>query len=140
MIWENYFSSFAITGGKLGVFPVGDRLMDTSNHFVSVEKLNEQLVREGVGKVVADEPIMMSLSYYSQRQAKPWGSKKAIVNYNGPTTWAGPVSTPPPVESFDEDGVHFVHRSSFDPHFKVYIEEDDRFRTRSSSELKLPRD
>ena len=137
MIWENYFSSFSMTGGKLGVFPVGDRLMDTSDHFVSVEKLNEQLVREGVGQIVADEPIMLSLSYYRQREARPWGSKWAFVTYNGPTTWAGPVTTPPLVESFQEKGIRFVHRPNFDPHFKVYIEDDDRFRPRSIGELKF---
>ena len=139
MIWENYFSPFLMTGGRLGVFPMGDRLMDTSDHFVSVEKLNEQLVREGVGQIVADEPIMLSLSYYSQREARPWGSKRAVVTYDGPTTWAGPVTTPPPVESFEEQGIHFVHRPNFDPHFKVYIEDEDRFRPRSVGELKFQR-
>ena len=135
MIWGNYFSSFSMTGGRLGVFPMGARLMDTSDHFVSVEKLNEQLVREGVGQIVADEPIMLSLSYYSQREARPWGSKRAVVTYNGPNTWAGPVTTPPPVESFEEQGIRFVHRPNFDPHFKVYIEDEDRFRARSDNEL-----
>jgi 4-amino-4-deoxy-L-arabinose transferase-like glycosyltransferase len=124
MIWENYFSAFSMTGGRLGVFPMGDRLMETSDHFVSVEKLSEQLVRAGVGQIVADEPIMLSLSYYSQRQARPLGLKRAVVTYNGPNTWAGPVTTPPPVESFEEEGRRFVHRPDFDSHFKVYIEDE----------------
>jgi 4-amino-4-deoxy-L-arabinose transferase-like glycosyltransferase len=124
MIWENYFAAFSMTGGGLGVFPMGDRLMETSDHFVSVQKLSEQLVREGVGQIVADEPIMLSLSYYSRREARSLGLKRAVVTYNGPNTWAGPVTTPPPVESFEEQGRRFVHRPDFDPHFKVYIEDE----------------
>ena len=124
MIWENYFSAFSTTGGRLGVFPMGDRLMETSDHFVSVEKLSEQLVREEVGPIVADEPIMLSLSYYSRQEARPLGLKRAVVTYNGPSTWAGPVTTPPPVEYLEEQGIRFVHRPDFDPHFKVYIEDE----------------
>src|SRR5207245_11773128 len=94
-----------------------------------------QHFRQVGGQLVADVPIMLQITYNAQREARPWGSKRAVVTYNRPNTWGGPVTTPPPVESFEEQGIRFVHRPNFDPHFKVYIEDEDRFRARSDNEL-----
>jgi hypothetical protein len=60
----NYYGRFRATGGTVGRFAVGRRVVETSNHFVRTDVLYDALSRRGVRLVFADLFIAEPLRVY----------------------------------------------------------------------------
>jgi hypothetical protein len=105
-VGNNYFAAFARSGGKCSVFALGERLMDTSNHFVRVDKLYDQLVEAEVEHLYTGSFIGWTidvldrgknqLKFYrydpgrnTPHSIRSQRGKVAIVFYNGPMTTGG---------------------------------------------------
>lgn len=66
----NYYFNFVHTGGTISVFPLGHRFIETSSHFVQVDKLYHQLVERGIKTVIGQDFIVVPLKVYDlERQA-----------------------------------------------------------------------
>lgn len=98
----NYYFNFVRTSGTISIFPVGHRLIETSSHFVQVDKLYHQLVERGVQVVIGQDFIVVPLKVYDiEKQAlqvksldpdKPLprnrlgiDKKTSLIYYNGVT-------------------------------------------------------
>jgi hypothetical protein len=130
----NYLYSHRLSGGHLGVFPLGSRLMETSNHFVRSDTLYAQLVEAGVETVFADSLLGWPLAYYDLDAGRlrlgghagaewlPSHGVSARVLYNGPTPVnGGRVLDPRGHKVVTLNGVRFELVEGFDPHFAVFI-------------------
>jgi len=146
----NYFSLLYRTGGKLSVFTIGKRLQDTSNHFIGVKALCQQIKDRKIGVVASQLSIIMPMAMYDDYPVSaltfiaikhnapspdsiPASKRSAVIFYNGPTTELNPVWKrnrdlfyPPAGDSILSGTMVFWLDSGFDPHFKVFVAEPRR--------------
>ena len=131
----NYFYSFAVSGGRTAVFPVGHRLVETSDHFIRTDRLHDELVAHNVQAVFADNLITWPLRFYDletphfrtgtfdagDADARSAGTA-AIVVYNGPV----PAGGHDVMDARGHDAIvwgdaTFRLDPAFDAHFLVYL-------------------
>lgn len=141
----DYFAEFCMTKGTIGVFRLGNRIMETSNHFVDVENLHRQITGRDITVVASLYPIVLPLWVYdlpiktlrfvSFTNASPGADsfpdaskKMAIIFYNGPTpalnaVWIRKpeVMNPPAGDSIRAGPLLFRRDETFDRHFRVFV-------------------
>ena len=134
----NYFFAFARSGGAPAVFALGQRLTETSNHFLRTDLLHRQLVQRGVRRVLATHFIVGPLRVHDREHGRlrfdelqpgepvpeGGGGRTALVYYNGIMVRQG--------RRFDlrgevvieaRDGRRFVRSPLFSQNFLVYVQE-----------------
>jgi hypothetical protein len=142
----NFFIPFVKDGGGISVFPVGTRLIETSNHFAQSDGLYRRLVERKVVRVDTDafikgplilyartDPTQTSFEYGgvepSERDRRLAKVRTALVFHNG-LQWPGP-DPPGPVLTdtrqyaviLEREGVVFMLDLSFPKIFRVYVAE-----------------
>jgi len=138
-VGADYFVAFKSHGGKVGVFKIGRRLLETGNHFISTEALYRQLIEKGVSTVIAKESISFPLAVHDieykrlqlitagleDRPEPPPESagRTAYVYHNGPEVWRQQPWDFRDLGTFTvgtAGGLVFAKDPGFDPHFLVY--------------------
>ncbi|HEY0706357.1 MAG TPA: glycosyltransferase family 39 protein [Polyangia bacterium] len=137
----NFFAPFLRAGGGLSVFRIGNRLIETSNHFAREDELYARLRARGVTRVDADIFIVRPLQMWDRDRVLRYGEvepalnapgraleRTAVIFYNG-LQWHGTI---PPFPTDDartfgptirRNNLDLQHDPSFPPLFRVYIAE-----------------
>jgi len=135
---SNYFVSFLISGGKATTFRIGERLVETSAHFILADRLYKELINKKVKAIVADVAIIMPVLYhdideklvgatdYLLQNPDPlllkdpniiFSEKSARIYYN-------PVDLPNTIYYKQNKKIVIYKRDrSFDPNFAVFLSE-----------------
>ena len=137
----NYFFAFSRSGGSPALFPLGQRLTETSNHFLRTDLLYTQLTGQGVDLVMGTHFIIGPLGAHDlprarlrleefqpgeQVPAPPPGvapQKTALVYYAGPMVRKGKVFDLRPRSAVVAGGRRFLRAPFFDRNFLVFIHE-----------------
>ena len=135
----NYFFAFSKSGGAVAVFPLGQRLTETSNHFVRTDLLYPQLVQRGVDLVMGTHFIVGPLAVHDRQRGRlrfeefqpgeqappaPPGvtpGSTALVFYNGPMVHGGETFDMRPRQVIISRGRRFVRAPLFTRNFLVFI-------------------
>jgi hypothetical protein len=132
----NYFVSFIKSGGKTTEFQVGERLVETSAHFVLTDRLYKELINKQIKFIVGDAAIIMPVFYHDPDKkitgATPhllenpsplllkdsniiFSEKSAQIYYN-------PVDLPNSIYyKHNKKIVTYKRDFSFDPNFAVFV-------------------
>jgi hypothetical protein len=134
----DFHVAFARTGGRPAVVPLGTRFLETSDHFMRMDRLYRELTDRGIRGAAAEEFIATPLAYYEQQERRglalgllplerfpppdrlPPDDGLAFVYYEGPDRY------PPPPAFVHGDEVKvgellFRRDPSFDPNFRVFL-------------------
>jgi hypothetical protein len=139
-VGTNYFFAFSRTGGASSVFPIGKRLLETSNHFMRSDRLYAQLVERGIETVLAKDFIALPLRAYDLErgllrtlefppsQPPPLaplleGRRVAVVYYNGPEVYRRRAWDLRGRERIQVGPVSLRRDPGFDPNFLVFVPE-----------------
>jgi hypothetical protein len=135
----DYFVAFARDGGSIAVFPLGSRLTETSNHFISTERVHRELHERGIELALGDDLLYWQLRYHEADHPRPiqigyWPPtqpppdhpellerRAALVYFDGPTSFVGRLVMPPEGDVIGRAPVLFRRDPGFDPHFRVYV-------------------
>jgi hypothetical protein len=136
---SNYFVAFGRSGGTASVFPIGERLLETSSHFLATRLLHQQLLARGVRTVVGNDLIVWPLEVHDLSDHKlrflstsgeplvpplvaTTDRPVAVVFYSGPTSWGRHDVFQMNADGADAlAGRGYALDRSYDPHFLVYV-------------------
>ncbi len=122
----SYLVPFSAQGGGLSVFPIGTRLVETSNHFVRTDRLYRALRERGIRRVYGNFFITMPLRVHDRQGALEiiqWGHAHAP----GDSQFGAP---PTAIVFYDEGTApdvitsgpaRYARDRSFPPLFRVYL-------------------
>ena len=132
----NYFYAHLSTGGQIHVFPLGKRVLESSDGFVRTDRLYARLVEMNIHNVVAYDFIRWPLQVYDiadphivasaqpdqRRWRVPEDGPTALVYYNGPLPMGGlKLEDQRGQTSVDWHGRRFELEPDVDPNFLVFV-------------------
>ena len=138
----NYFFAFSRSGGAPAMFSLGQRLTETSNHFVRTDLLYDQLVSRDVGLVMGTHFIVGPLRVHDRQQARlrfdefqpgelvpvaspgSWPQRTALVFYNGLMIRRGQTHDLRPRRVIHSRGRRFLKDPLFTQNFLVFINDE----------------
>jgi len=135
----NYFYSFGKNGGRSSFFNLGERLTETSNHFMRSDRLYKQLLKKGVSQVIGSNFIVFPLGSYDLEKQyldlkiqsetelpvlteKDLFKKTALVFFNGNLREGfANIFKAKERKSFSHNSIYYRFDPSFDQNFTVFI-------------------